>query len=69
MLLALLPNVRKAARGECVGCLLKLSGGCTGDRLLWLHIMIFRHIGVLALLNLFAFLGCYGYQGSRVIIV
>jgi hypothetical protein len=37
MLLALLPRVMKAAESTCVACLLELSGGCTGDRLLWLH--------------------------------
>ena len=37
MLLALLPRVIKAARSTFVDCLLELSGGCTGDRLLWLH--------------------------------
>jgi hypothetical protein len=37
MLLALLPRVIKAAKSTCVACLLELSGGCTVDRLLWLH--------------------------------
>ena len=37
MLLALLPRVIKAAKSTCVACLLELWGGCTGDRLLWLH--------------------------------
>ena len=37
MLLALLPRVIKAAKSTRVACLLELWGGCTGDRLLWLH--------------------------------
>jgi hypothetical protein len=37
MLLGLLPGVIMAAKSTCVACLLELSGGCTGDRLLWLH--------------------------------
>jgi hypothetical protein len=53
MLLALLPRVIKAAKSTCVDCLLELWA--TVPAIGYFGCIIFSHLGVLALLTLFAF--------------